>query len=279
MTDIKKLIKQTAKCLDFSDSPETEAFELVKYAFSLTKNDILINPVREIEQERLEFFDSVVQRRKSGYPLQYIIGEWDFYGITFKVNPGVLIPRPETEQIVFQTNNFLKNKKNAVVFDLCTGTGCIGLSIAANNRDCKVYLFDISEAALSCSRENSALAFNKNVTVLDYDIFKGYSHELPLPDVIVSNPPYVTEDEFASLQKEIFFEPKEAIVADGDGLCFYRVLCEKWLPFMKSGGFYMFESGEGQPEKIAEMLKDGSFTCEIQSDLYGVDRFVSGIKI
>ncbi|MBQ8209317.1 MAG: peptide chain release factor N(5)-glutamine methyltransferase [Clostridia bacterium] len=279
MTNIKNLIKNTADKLICSDAPETDAYELVKYVFGLSKNDILISPERELDKNKLNRFDALVEKRAGGYPLQYIIGEWDFYGYTFKVNEGVLIPRPETEQIVYEANKFLKNKKNAVVFDLCTGSGCIGLSVAANNPQCKVYLFDISPAALDCSRENTALLSLENVTVLDCDIFSGFNGNLPLPDVILSNPPYVTEEEFVSLQREIFFEPKEAIVAEGDGLCFYRAICEKWLPKLKNGGFYMLESGEGQPESICSIIEDiKGFSFEIQPDLYGVDRFVSGTK-
>lgn len=279
MTDLKKLIRQTSDKLSFSDSPETEAYELVKFAFSLSKNDILLQPVTELSEENLDLFDSLVEKRRTGYPLQYILGEWDFFGNTFKLTEGVLIPRPETEQIVYETNKFLKNKRDAVVFDLCAGSGCIGLSIAANNPDCNVYLFDISDAALACSRTNASLLCLENVSILNYDILIGCTSDLPVPDVIVSNPPYVTEDEFRTLQRELFFEPKEAIVAEGDGFCFYRALCEKWLPSLKNGGFYMFESGEGQPEYICEMIKKlECFNCEIQPDLYGIERFVSGFK-
>lgn len=279
MTNIKSLIRNAADRLVCSDSPETDAYELVKHVFSLTKNDILISPERDLDEKKLSYFDTLIRKRAGGYPLQYILGEWDFYGYTFKVTEGVLIPRPETEQIVFEANNFIKNKKNAVVFDLCTGSGCIGLSVAANNPQCKVYLFDISPAALKCSRENAELLSLKNVTVLEYDIFNGFNTSLPCPDVILSNPPYVTEEEFNTLQKEIFFEPKEAIVAEGDGLCFYRAICEKWLPNLQQGGFYMLESGEGQPPSICNYIKElKDFTFKIQPDIYGVDRFVSGSK-
>ena len=279
MTNIKTLIKQSAERLKYSDSPETDALELAKFVFSLTRNDILISPEREIAEEQLKEFDALVEKRAGGYPLQYILGEWDFYGNTFKVTEGVLIPRPETEQIVYEANNFLKNKKDAVVFDLCAGSGCIGLSVAVNNPNCRVYLFDISQAALACCKTNAELLCLDNVTVLDYDIFNGFDDGLPCPDVILSNPPYVTQEEFETLEREIFFEPKEAIVADGDALCFYRAICEKWLPELKNQGFYMFESGEGQPPCICEFVKElNGFTCNINPDMYGVDRFVSGRK-
>lgn len=278
MINIKNLIKDTAERLICSDSPETDAYELVKYVFSLTKNDILISPEREIDKSKLDIFNALVEKRATGYPLQYIIGEWDFYGNTFRVCEGVLIPRPETEQIVYNADKFLKNKSDKVVFDLCTGSGCIGLSVAVNNPQCRVYLFDVSPDALRCCRENVAQLSLGNVTVVDYDIFKGFSDNLPAPDVILSNPPYVTEEEYNTLEQGIFFEPKLAIVAEGDALGFYRAISEKWLPHLKNGGFFMLESGEGQPEEICKILKNHGFTYEIQPDMYGVDRFVAGSK-
>lgn len=278
MTDLKRLIKSASEALMRSDAPEFESYELVKYVFGLSKTDILLNPITELDGDKICTFNELVRKRSEGYPLQYILGEWDFYGFTFKVNDGVLIPRNETEQIADEACKFLRNKKDSVIFDLCSGSGCIGLSVAANNPDCSVYLFDISPYALKCSKKNSDILSLDNVKILDYDVFSGFDGEaLPTPDVILSNPPYVTEDEFETLEAEIFYEPKEAIVAEGDGLCFYRVLCEKWLPYLNKSGFFMFESGEGQPEEIIKMISN-DFDTKAQNDMYGVCRFVSGIK-
>lgn len=278
MTDLKQLIKSSAEKLSRSDAPETEAYELVRHVFGLSKTDILLNPLRNLPEDKISQFNELIDKRSTGYPLQYILGEWDFYGITFGVNEGVLIPRSETEQIADEACKFLADKKNAVVFDICSGSGCIGLSVAANNPDCKVYLFDISPSALECSRKNRDNMSLDNVEILRYDMFSGFdSKRLPLPDVILSNPPYVTKDEFETLEAEIFYEPEEAIVAPGDGLCFYRALSEKWLPKLKKGGFFMFESGEGQPGDIIEMI-NGDFTAKTEDDMYGVCRFVSGIR-
>ncbi len=278
MTDIKQLVMSAAEALSRSDAPEFEAYELVKHVFGVSRTDILLNHVTDLTEDKVLMFDELVKKRSTGYPLQYILGEWDFYGFTFKVNEGVLIPRNETEQIADEACRFLKNKKDAVIFDLCSGSGCIGLSVAANNPDCRVYLFDISRYALECSKTNQEILLLDNAVILDYDIFNGFdSEKLPAPDVLLSNPPYVTETEFSTLEAEIFHEPKEAIVADGDGLVFYRAFCEKWLPYLKKDGFFMFESGEGQPEKIIEMI-NGGFDAKTENDMYGVCRFVSGVR-
>lgn len=278
MPDIKQLVKSAIEALSRSDAPESEAYELVKHVFGVSRTDILLGHVPELSEDKVILFNELIKKRSTGYPLQYILGEWDFYGFTFKVNEGVLIPRNETEQIADEACNFLKNKKDAVIFDICSGSGCIGLSVAANNPDCRVYLFDISCHALACSKVNRELLSLDNAVILDYDIFSGFdSEKLPEPDVILSNPPYVTEAEFEVLETEIFHEPKEAIVADGDGLVFYRALCDKWIPYLNKDGFFMFESGEGQPGKIIEMIS-GDFTAKTETDMYGVCRFVSGVR-
>lgn len=278
ITDIKQLIKSTANTLNRSDAPEFETYELIKFVFGLSKTDVILQSHFDLSDNDIAYFQSLVKKRGEGYPLQYILGEWDFFGNTFKVNEGVLIPRNETEQIADSACNFLKNKKSAVVFDICSGSGCIGLSVAVNNPCCKVYLFDISDKALACCKKNCELLSVNNAEILNYNIFSGFDESLlPRPDVILSNPPYVTEDEFETLEKEIFYEPKNAIVAEGDALGFYRCLSKQWLPYLNKNGFFMFESGEGQPEKIVKMI-NGKFDVKTEHDMYGVNRFVSGIR-
>ena len=280
MTDIRSLLKDAEKKLVTSDAPDVDAYEIFRFVTGMGRTDILMNPCAEISEEKLSEFSALIEKRSTGYPLQYILGEWDFYGFSFSVGEGVLIPRNETEQIAHEACEFLKNKKNKVIFDLCTGSGCIGLSVAANNPDCKVYLADISPFALGCAEKNRKSLSLENVEILSYDIFLGFEKSgLPRPDVILSNPPYVTREEFETLQTEIFYEPETAIVCEGDGLDFYRCLAEKWLPFLNEDGFYMFESGEEQPEKIIEIIQNtvgyDAVSCD---DIYGVCRFVKGGK-
>lgn len=280
MTDIKALLRESEKKLVTSDAPDVDAFEIFRFVTGMGRTDILMNPCAEISEEKLQEFSSLIEKRSTGYPLQYILGEWDFYGFSFFVNEGVLIPRNETEQIAHEACEFLKNKKNKVIFDLCTGSGCIGLSVAANNPDCKVYLADISPFALECAEKNRKNLALENAEILSYDIFGGFEKSgLPRPDVILSNPPYVTREEFETLQTEIFYEPETAIVCEGDGLDFYRCLAEKWLPFLKEDGFYMFESGEEQPPEILRIIENAT-DCDAVcgDDIYGVCRFVKGVK-
>lgn len=280
MTDIKALLKEAEKKLVTSDAPDVDAYEIFRFVTGMGKTEILMKPCAEINEDKLIEFSELIEKRATGYPLQYILGEWDFYGLSFFVGEGVLIPRNETEQIADEACNFLKNKKNKVIFDLCTGSGCIGLSVAANNPDCKVYLADISSFALECAEKNRKALSLDNAEIISYDIFLGFEKSgLPVPDVILSNPPYVTREEFETLQAEIFYEPENAIVCEGDGLDFYRCLAEKWLPYINENGFYMFESGEEQPAKIVEIIKNSiGFDAESCDDIYGVCRFVKGGK-
>ncbi len=283
MTDIKALLREAEKKLVFSDAPDVDAYELFFKATGLTRSDILLCPERNIDAEKLSLFCEYVAGRATGYPLQYILGEWDFYGNTFFVGDGVLIPRSETEQIADEVCRFLKNKKNKVIFDLCAGSGCIGLSVAVNNPDCRVYLFENSPYALEYTHKNAEKLSVDNVGIFDYDIFHGFEGlTLPKPDVIVSNPPYVTREEFETLQTEIFYEPEKAIVCDGDGLDFYRCIAAKWLPYLNEGGFFMLESGEEQPLKIVDIMKNtpalsfDKYNVMCCDDMYGVCRFVKG---
>lgn len=283
MTDLKALVNEAAEKLVTSDAPEVDAYEILRKVTGFSRHDILIEPVRDMSEEEKALFCSLVEKRATGYPLQYILGEWDFYGNTFFVNEGVLIPRNETEQIADEACRFLKNKENKVVFDLCSGSGCIGLSVAVNNPRCEVFLFDVSPEALECSRRNTDNLSLDNVKIFDYDIFHGFEKTgLPKPDVILSNPPYVTRAEFMTLQTEIFYEPERAIVCEGDGLDFYRCICEKWLPYLNDGGFFMLESGEEQPSQIVDIMKNSKafsidkYNVMCCDDMYGVCRFVKG---
>lgn len=282
MTDIKALLKEAEKKLVTSDAPDVDAREIFRFVTGMDRTGILMTPCAEIGEEKLAKFSELVEKRATGYPLQYILGEWDFYGFKFIVGEGVLIPRNETEQLADEACRFLKGKKNKIVFDLCSGSGCIGLSVAANNPDCKVYLGDISVYAIEYSDQNRKAIAPDNAKIIPLNIFDGFEKiSLPRPDVILCNPPYVTREEFETLQTEIFYEPEKAIVCEGDGLDFYRCLAEKWLPYLNDGGFFMFESGEGQPEKIVEIINNATesvFYTECCDDMYGVCRFVKGEK-
>ena len=249
--------------------------------FSVKYSDLLLHPEMSYNERLTDILDTFLLERIKGRPLQYIIGQWDFMGYTFKVGEGVLIPRPETEQLVEYAAERLKNVPGPVIYDLCAGSGCIGLSIKKILTSARVIMVEKSDAALyylNMNREEFSLALE--TSVVKGDILKGYEafSALPRPDVILSNPPYVKKDEIKSLQKEVQYEPEMALDGGEDGLDFYRCLAEKWLPYINENGFIAAECGEDQGDKISAMFEPHCSRVSILNDFSNVNRIVIGDK-
>lgn len=218
------------------------------------------------------------KRRINREPLQYILGEWDFFGYTFKVGEGVLAPRPETEELCSLVIDRVKSgRSNLSVFDLCSGTGCIGISLKKSLPELDVYLIEYSDNALGYLNENRMrLGIARSVPAIKGDVLRGYEAFgfLPSPDVIVSNPPYIKSSEISDLQTEVTKEPREALDGGVDGLVFYRALAEKWFPFVNNGGFIAVECGDEQASDVASMFSEYADDISIIKDFNGIDRFV-----
>ncbi|MBE6888547.1 MAG: peptide chain release factor N(5)-glutamine methyltransferase [Ruminococcaceae bacterium] len=219
-------------------------------------------------------------RRLSGEPLQYIFGEWDFYDLTFAVGEGVLIPRQDTETLVeLVADNYLKD--GMVCADLCSGSGCIGISLS---RRCKteMYCYEKSDKAmeyLRCNIEKNKYKLSGKVTAVLADVLDEKIVEAaPMFDVIVSNPPYLTAEEMTRLQKEVAFEPEMALFGGGDGLDFYRGIIKLWTKRLKSGGLMAFEIGETQAEAVAGLFRENGIEPKVLKDYCDNDRVVYGIK-
>ena len=220
---------------------------------------------------------NMLERRKKGEPLQYIIGSWSFMGYTFAVGEGVLIPRSETEVLVEHTVKRLKKYRFPTVYDLCAGSGCIGLSIKKMLPDARVFLIEKSPQALRWLNENRiALGLDHTTVAVRGDITLGYEafSSLPPADCVISNPPYIRTDEIDFLQKEVLCEPRMALDGGGDGLDFYRILSEKWFPYINENGFISVECGEGQAESICAMFPENA-PKTVFSDYCSVQRFIT----
>ncbi len=216
-----------------------------------------------------EDLKSAINRRINGEPLQYILGEWEFYSLPFFVGEGVLIPRADTETLV---DLALKEiKPNDRVIDLCSGSGAIAISLAKNSA-AKVYALEKYEKALKYLEKNVALN-NADVTVICEDIFKFNPQEKF--DIIVSNPPYIKSNELSYLQKEVQFEPKTALDGGPDGLIFYRHIAT-FIKHLNVGGKIMVEVGFDQAQEVAEIFKNAGLTVSIHNDLNGVQRVIIG---
>lgn len=249
---------------------------ILEQATGLNKTAIYISANKHADNVVENCFKTDIHRRAKGEPLQYILGQWEFMGINFSVGPGVLIPRPETEILVeLAVSELGKRKEETIVFDLCAGTGCIGLSIAKLCANAKVYLIEKSSQALVYLNKNNSCFQLDNTTIIHGDIFNGFrSFNLPQPDIILSNPPYVCTKEIKSLQPELMFEPLAALDGGLNGLDFYKVINELWRPHLNATGMLAVECGETQAEKIADLFSCRNHQVSMMCDYNKVKRIV-----
>lgn len=235
------------------DNAENEARWLLEEASGYSSSRIfsMMNELCPKNTEKL--FLEKIRERKNGRPVQYIIGHWDFCGREFFVGEGVLIPRPETEILVDFALEKIKDIKNPVVIDLCAGSGCIGLTIAAERPDAKVYLVEKYDAALNWLEKNRQSIAPCNTVVVKGDVLTELcSLGLPKCDVLLSNPPYINSSDISSLQSEVLREPVTALDGGSDGLMFYRAIASALPDICK--GVAAFECGENQWSDIEKLF-------------------------
>lgn len=252
------------------DEPEFKAKNIICEIISINLGEFDFHKNDFVNTRKLADF---LWRLKSGEPLQYIIGKWDFYESEFAVGEGVLIPRPETEELVDEVIKYAKTLKNPVIIDLCSGSGCIGISIAKKIPTSTVYCIEKSEDAFKYLKINAQGVANM-VTVLA-DINDAF--DLPNADIIVSNPPYIKSSELSTLQKEVQFEPKMALDGGIDGLDFYRIINDKWHKRLNKGGRLFVEIGNDQGESIKGALSSFA-NIIVKKDIYSNDRIVIAEK-
>ena len=278
MTIRDALIDIKSKLKDIDDG-DLEARYIVEKVCGISYSEMLFKGDDDISEKMYQDMNAMANRRLAGEPIQYILGFWDFMDFTFKVGEGVLIPRPETEILVEEILGRIADIKSPVVYDLCSGSGCIGLSIKAMRPDARVYLVEKSDKALAYLRanRNSVCGGIENVTVIKGDIlrFNDFS-DLPLADAIVSNPPYIRSDEIPALQSEVLREPHMALDGGDDGLIFYRVLVNEWTAKLKDSSFMAFECGEDQADDICGLFNEISFDSETINDYNNIQRIVIG---
>ncbi len=239
------------------------------------KSDYVVFHGEDIADEaKADDFLSEIRKRAEGMPVQYVIGSWDFYGERFYVGEGVLIPRPETEILVDFAIEYLKDKKNPVVVDLCAGTGCVGLSVAKNCPDANVILVEKYAEAFSYLKKNLVSFGVKNAKIINGDIFDGFDKfDFIHADLILSNPPYIDSADICGLQDEVQKEPVTALDGGADGYDFYRAIAEKWLPCCDA---VAVECGEGQAEYIQSLFSKSFSETYSVNDFNGISRVVIG---
>jgi len=266
------------------DRPRTNAELLLGAVLDAKKIDLYLNRDRILTPQQVEKFNQLIQERISGKPLQYIIGSTEFFGLEFKVNQSVLIPRPETETLVEAVIEHLKDCSQPKIIDLGTGSGAIAISLAKNLKSSFVFATDVSPDALKVAKRNAERhGVESRIEFVCGDLFdplEGKKLEKTI-DCVVSNPPYVSKDEFDHLPKEVKdYEPIVALRTDEEGPSFHKKIIEGSLDFLKEGGILALEVGLGQANKVADLVRDcGDFKdTEIKKDLGGIDRIVIAHK-
>lgn len=274
MQDCLRYIRNELK--DFYSKNETEGF--IRYIFEYIKDysvsDIIIHDRDMLSDKERNIIKGIVAELKTFKPIQYIFNETEFYGLSFKVNNNVLIPRPETEELVDLMVNENVNFKGSII-DVGTGSGCIAISLKKHLKDAEVYGIDISEKALDVAKSNALL--NKvNVHFIKMDIFNCDS--LPKFDIIVSNPPYVTEKEKGKMHNNVLkYEPFNALfVPNDDPLKFYRAIAETGQKKLNDHGKIFWEINENYGNECIQLLKDFNFyNIYLRKDINGKDRIIS----
>lgn len=257
------------------DNYSNEARWIFESVFDCSSGFLILNAENEADEIKAADYLKKVSLRASGVPVQYVIGEWDFFGETFSVGEGVLIPRPETELLVEFALEYLKDKEKTVVVDLCAGSGCIGLSVAKNLPLSKVYLIEKSPEAFRYLSENKERLGCGNAEIIRGDIFNGFeAFDLLSPDLILSNPPYIESEEIGALQSEVKKEPLMALDGGEDGLIFYKAIASEWLGYCK--GAIAVECGENQSDAVKNIFSEYCVNIKSVSDFNGIERVVCG---
>ncbi len=272
--NIFNLLKQATDFLTSHNITEAQldAEVLLCGVLKIKRNILATLRQEKISQEQFQQYQNYLNKRIKGEPVDYILGTSEFMGLTFKVNSNVLIPRPETELIVEQANKFIKENNFKRILDLCTGSGAIAVSVARYNDNISVTASDISSKALQVAKKNAAINNVSNkIEFLESNMFVNIIDKKF--DIIISNPPYVTEEEYKGLERELFFEPKNAFLAGEDGLDFYRIIAENSARYLNPKGILLLELNANISLQIADLFNDFLFV-KIIKDYSGLDRIL-----
>ena len=276
---IRNLISVARDELNKSGAGESniDAQVFMMKAVNMDKTGILINPDYELTKEQLADFKTMVEKRKSGIPSQYIVGKCEFMGYDFFVDKNVLIPRADTEVLVEKVLEFSAKNKFKNILDMCTGSGCIAISLVLNGVE-KAVGADISQGALNIAEKNAEYNDVKNKTeFIHSDLFENIEGVF---DAIVSNPPYIPKEDIKSLMREVKdHEPLSALDGGDDGLDFYREITKQSRKYLKDGGMLFYEIGYNQSEDLHKIMEENGFEkVTTVKDYAGLDRVVFGTK-
>lgn len=250
---------------------------LFEHHFGYNRSDIILNDGAKADSERADRLIKDVDRMIAGYPLQYILGKWEFMGLRFYVGPGVLIPRPDTETLAQTAIDIMQRVTSGCLADLCAGSGAVAISAARLVPGITADAFEISDDALMFLNKNNELHGNvvnviKADVLMNPDIYEKY-------DCITANPPYITEHDMESLSPQVKHEPYIALCGGRDGLDFYRAITALWRDSLKKDGWMLFEIGMGQHDDVKNIMQNSGYEdIFFKQDLSGIIRVVGGRK-
>ncbi len=262
------------------DSPGEDSLALVKAFFGLDRSALALRGQECPAPERERDFLKAVEERAARRPLQYILGEWEFMGLSLRVGEGVLVPREDTAVLAETLAERLQGVPEPVGVDLCAGSGAVALGLCALLPHAKLTCLELSEQAFSYLEQNLAAYPQYKICAKVGDVLRKETAESFPPqslDFIASNPPYIPSKELSILQPEVQREPAMALDGGEDGLVFYRALCALWLPRLKPGGILAVEIGEDQGKTVSALFASHGLTkIELRQDWAGLDRCVAG---
>ena len=282
---LKEALAEGRRRLMDAEIPDADldAWYLLEFVTGISRARYFTDPDQVLSEEQYAAYQEHITRRSAHIPLQHITGTQEFMGLEFSVNENVLIPRQDTEILVEQALEILKRKEfssgdKAKILDLCTGSGCILLSVLYY---CRVPAegtgSDLSEKALEVARRNAA-RLKIPASFIQGDLFESLRDTEERFDMILSNPPYIKSAEIAGLQEEVrLHDPVMALDGREDGLYFYRAITEQSGSWLREGGYLLFEIGYDQAEAVSSMMREHGFDdVEIKKDLADLDRVVYG---
>lgn len=262
---------------EVTDNPRFEAEQLLLWALGLNRGELLMKRADSLPSAKISQLNKALERRLAHEPLQYICGEWDFFGLRMFCGKGCLIPRPETEMLAEHAIKTLPKKGH--LLDLCTGSGCIAVAVLNNRADVTATGVDISPQALKYAHENAE--YHKiSPDRLEF-VCKDLLDYVPLhiPDVIVSNPPYIKTADLDTLSPEVRHEPTIALNGGHDGLDFYKIIASKYYRYLNKGGTVFLEVGYDIAHEVMAVFKAKKFETELLCDSFGVERLCVARRI
>ena len=251
------------------ENNRAEAAMLVCHFYDISKAELLGMYDRDFDSDELI---SAVEKRCSHYPLQYILGFWEFFRETYRVTEDTLIPRQDTEKLVELAINIMP--EGARFIDLCTGSGCVAISTLASRPDCRGVAVDIFDKTLAVATENAERnGVTDRIGFMRADVLEpSFMNSLGYFECILSNPPYIETDEIKTLADELFFEPDAALDGGKDGLTFYRTIIGSYGAYLTENGCMLLEIGSNQAAAVRDIAKENGYECEIFRDYGGNDR-------